>query len=123
MTGPRAFTLVEVLITTMLVALAVVSVLTGIRAIEFTNARAQNADLLQRLAAEKMNDLRILPDPGDGASTGSFSDRGYGDATWAVTVSSTATTSVEQVTVTATRHAASQSLTTLMFVPSAGGTP
>lgn len=119
----RAFTLVEVLVTTMLVAIAVVSVLTGIRAIEFTNARAQNADLLQRLAAEKMNDLRIMPDPGDGASSGDFSDRGYGDITWAVTVSNTNTAGVEQVTVTASRDAASQSLTTLMFAPSGEAAP
>jgi Tfp pilus assembly protein PilV len=118
----RAFTLVEVLVTTMLVAVAVVSVLSGIRAIEFTDLRARNADLLQRLAAEKMNDLRILPDPGDGANSGTFSDRGYGDITWTDSVTDTGTTGVEQVTVTTTRDAASQSLTTLMFVPSAGDT-
>ena len=118
----RGFTLIEVLVTTVLVAVAVTGVLGGIRAIGVTEARAHSADLLQRLAAEKMNDLRLLPDPSEAPSAGDFSDRGSAEVTWKLEVEATDTTTVDQVTVTASRGLDSQSLTTLMFVPPTTGT-
>lgn len=117
----RGFTLIEVLVTTVLVSVAVVSVLTAIRAIGNTDANARTADLLQRLAAEKMNELRVLPDPAASPGSGDFSDRGHGDVTWAVEVSNTAAEDVEEVTVTTSRGPESQSLSTMIYISSGTG--
>ena len=117
----RGFTLVEVLVTTVLVALAIVGVLTALRAVGVAETRVQTADLLQRLAAEKLNDLRLLPDPGQAAGGGDFSDRGYPDVTWKLAVEETDSDALVRVTVTASRAGASQDLTTLMYLrPSTG---
>ena len=118
---PRGFTLIEVLVTIVLVSVAIVGVLGGIRSIGAANARARTADLLQRLASEKMNDIKLRSDPSSGSNGGDFSDRGYRDITWAVTVEASGPTNVDQVTVTATRGRASQALTALVFVRPAGG--
>ena len=53
----RGFTLVEVLVTVVLVSVAIVGVLGGIRTIQDTNAKARTAELLQRLATEKISGL------------------------------------------------------------------
>jgi len=121
-TGPArrrrgGFTLIEVMVSTTLVAIAVVGALQGITAIQAGDAHAQTADLLQRLAAEKVGDIRILSDPGTGAGQGDFADRGYPDIAWTADVQTTNATYVDQVTVTATEGRQSQSLTTMVFVP------
>lgn len=117
----HGFTLVEVLVTTVLVAVAVVGVLGGIRSIGAADVKARTADLLQRLAAEKLHDLKVLPDPSDAPDSGDYSDRGYADITWNLAIEATGANNVDQVTVTTTRGGDSQALTTLMFVsPSAG---
>ncbi len=117
----RGFTLIEVLVTIVLVSVAIVAVLGGIRSIGAANTRARTADLLQRLASEKMNDLKLMPDPSSGQNDGDFSDRGYGDVHWDVTVEASGATNVDQVTVKASRGRASQALTALVFVRPSGG--
>ncbi len=113
--------MIEVLVTIVLVSIAIVGVMGGIRAIGQASARSRTADLLQRLASEKMNDIRLLSDPSAGSNGGDFSDRGYGDITWSVTTEASGADNVDQVTVTASRGGASQALTTLMFVRPSGG--
>lgn len=116
----RGFTLIEVLVTVVLVSVAVVGVLGGLRSIQAANARARSADLLQRLVSEKVGDIRLLADPGTGGNAGDFSDRGHGEISWTTRVEATGATNVDKVTVTATQGRASQALTTLVFVrPSA----
>ncbi len=117
----RGFTLIEVLVTVVLVSVAVVGVLGGIRSIQAAGARVRDADLMQRLVAEKMGDIRLLSDPSTGGNAGDFSDRGHADITWTADVETTATTDVDKVTVTATRGGQSQALTTLVFVRPSGG--
>lgn len=117
----HGFTLIEVLVTVVLVSLAVVGVLGGIRSIQAAGARARTADLLQRLVAEKAGDLKLLADPGAGASAGDFTDRGHPDITWTVSTEATGTTSLDKVTVTATQGRQEQALTTLIFVRSSSG--
>jgi prepilin-type N-terminal cleavage/methylation domain-containing protein len=111
-----AFTLIELLVTTVIVAIAVVGALGGIRALTAAQTKAQDAALLQRLADEKLNDLRILQDP-TSETTGDFSDRGYTDITWSADDETTATSNLDQITVTATRGNSSQSITTMIYVP------
>ena len=120
--SPRGFTLVEVLVTTVLVAVAIVGVLGGIRAIRDADAKAQTADLLQRLASEKINDVRLLQDPSTGGTDGDFTDRGYPDVSWALQETASGVTDLTQITVTVTRGKDSQALTTLLFVRPQAGT-
>ena len=118
----RGFTLIEVLVTVVLVSVAVVGVLGGIRSIQAAGARARDADLMQRLASEKVGDIRLLSDPSTGGNAGDFSDRGHADITWTASVETTGAANVDKVTVTATRGGQSQALTTLVFVRPSGGT-
>jgi hypothetical protein len=76
---------------------------------------------LQRLVAEKLGDVKLLADPGAGASAGDFADRGHPDITWTAAVEATGTTSLDKVTVTATQGRQEQALTTLIFVRPSGG--
>ncbi len=117
------FTMIEVLVTIVLVTVAFVGVFRGLRALAAIEARTQTADLLQRLSAEKINDLTLLPDPGAGAKTGDFSDRGYPGIGWSAQVEASDAANVDKVTVTATRGSASQALSTLLFVRAPGGAP
>jgi type II secretion system protein I len=117
-----AFTLIEVLVATVIVAIAIVGVLGGISSITSTKSSALDAAFLQRLANEKLNDLRMLQDPTTAGSTGDFSDRGYPDITWSSDVETTSTTNLDQVSVTATRGNRSQEISTLIYVLPAAGT-
>lgn len=119
----RGFTMVEVLVTVVLVSVALVGVFGGLRSLQAADARAQTADLLQRLASEKVADLKLLSDPSTGPGAGDFADRGYPDVTWSASVEATGTTDVDKVTITATRGRASQSLATLFFVRPSSGSP
>jgi len=112
----------EVLVTIVLVSIAVVGVLGGIRAIKTTDAKAQTADLLQRLASEKIADLKQLQDPSTGGTTGDFTDRGYPEISWSLQEDQSSVTNLTQITVTVTRGASTQALTTLLYVRPQTGT-
>lgn len=122
----RGFTLIEVLVTIVLVTLAVVGVLGGIRSLTVADVRAREADLLQRLASQKLNEMGSVTDPMTAETSGDFTDEGYGDVTWEMTVEPSGTTDLEIVKVTATRGDKSQELTALIYVRpttgAAGGT-
>jgi prepilin-type N-terminal cleavage/methylation domain-containing protein len=111
------FTLVEVMVASLLIAIAVTGVMGGIGAITRADSRAKDASLLQRLAGEKINDLLLLADPTEVGSQGDFGDRGYPDVTWSANITSTSITNLDQVTITASRGNESQSLTTQVYVP------
>ena len=113
--------MVEVLVTIVLVSVALVGVFGGLRSLQAADARARTADRLQRLAADKIADLRLLGDPAAGANSGDFRDEGYPDVTWTASVETTGAAGVDKVTVTATQGRASQALATLVFVRSASG--
>jgi type II secretory pathway pseudopilin PulG len=101
----------------LLVAIALVGAMGGIRAISRAESRARDAELLQRLAQEKIEDLKLLSDPSQAGAQGDFSDRGYPDVTWDANVMNTSITNVDQVTITAKRGDEAQSLTTQIYVP------
>lgn len=125
-TGARrrrsGFTLVEVIVTSMLVAVAVTGIYGGISALTAAQYHAQTADLLQRLAAEKLNDVSILSDPSADGANGDFTDRGYPNITWSLDEEASGTTNLDQVTVTVTEGKISQALTTMMYIAPATGT-
>ena len=118
----RGFTLIEVLVTIVLVSIAVVAVLGGLRVIAAADAQTRSADLMQRLVAEKLGDMRLLSDPAAAGSTGDFSDRGHPEITWTAAVEATGAADVDKVTVTATGDRRSQAVSTLIFVRPTGGT-
>lgn len=114
--GRRGFTLIELLVTIMLVAVALVGVMGGLRALGQAELKARKADLLQRLAAQKMEEIGVVIDPRSGENGGDFSEQGYPDITWTMDVQPGTEADVDEVTVTATQGADSQSLTGLVFI-------
>ena len=117
----RAFTLVEMLVTILLVGLALAGVFGGIRSLTVAEVRAREADLLQRLCAQKLSEMGTVTDPRTAETSGDFSDEGYANVTWTVEVEPSGSLNVDQVIVTATRNDETQTLTGLVFVrPLAG---
>jgi type II secretion system protein I len=110
-----AFTLVEMLVTIVIVAVAVVAVFRTIASLTETDVRARDADLLQRLACQKMAEMGVVTDPRTAENSGNFADQGYEAISWTVEVEPSGTLNVEQVTVTAERGDASQQITGLVF--------
>jgi len=108
--------MIEVLVTTVLVAVAISGVLQALGSVEAAQAKAQTVDRLMRLASEKMEDLKILADPADGGSSGDFSDRGYPNTTWSLTETTTSITNLDEVTITVTDGKDSQSLNSMVYV-------
>ncbi len=100
----------------MLVAVALVGVMGGLRALGQAELKARKADLLQRLAAQKMEEIGVVIDPRSGENGGDFSEQGYPDITWTMDVQPGTEADVDEVTVTATQGADSQSLTGLVFI-------
>jgi prepilin-type N-terminal cleavage/methylation domain-containing protein len=116
------FTLVEVMVTTILLTIALVGTYQGIGAMDTARAYAVKADLLQRLAVEKLSDSELLQDPSANGSSGDFSDRGYPNITWTLTENTTNVTNLDEVSVTATQGKQSQLVTTQMYVAPVGTT-
>lgn len=110
-----AFTLVEMLVTIVIVAVAVVGVFRAIAVLTETDKRARDADLLQRLACQKMAEMGVVTDPRTAENSGDFADQGYEAITWTVEVEPSGTLNVEQVTVTAQRDETSQQVIGLIF--------
>jgi len=122
MTRRSGFTLIEVMVTSIIVAVAVAGVFDGIRSMAKTEVKANTADLLQRLAVEKVNDLEILSDPSVGGDNGDFSDRGYPDIMWTADVETASITNVDELTVTVSQGTDSQTITTMVYVPQESST-
>jgi len=114
--------MIEVLVTCVLVTVAIAGVMGGVRSVEAAQAKAITADRLMRLASEKLEDAKILADPGDGGTSGDFSDRGYPDITWSLNEVSTSITNLDEVTITVTDGKESQSLDTMLYIVPAAGT-
>ncbi len=122
--GRAGFTLVEMLVTIVLVSLALVGIFGGMGAASRTEAKARDADLLQRLALQKMNEVGVVLDPRTSETSGDFADQGHPDVEWTIETESTQTLNVEQVTVTARRGDAAQALTGLVYLrPLSTGAP
>lgn len=83
MTGKRGFTLLEMIVATLIMAIAVVGLLSGIAGATRSAARLRDYDRVTQLARLQMNEL--LVDYGANASRSGQFDRvqtGYLDAGW-----------------------------------------
>jgi prepilin-type N-terminal cleavage/methylation domain-containing protein len=110
------FTLIEVLVATILLGVGIVGSLLAMRSVAKAQAAAQTADLLQRLAAEKLEDIKYLADPTQNGTSGDFSDRGYPEITWSLDDEASGVTNVDEDTVTVTSGKQSQSLETMIYL-------
>ncbi len=124
------FTLVELLVAILLVGVCIAGAFGGLAALGKTDARAHDAALLQRLAAQKLAEIPLTGDPTAQGDKGDFSDQGLADITWTMTVEQEADdANLNRLTVTVERGEQSQSLTELVFVrpqtttTTAGATP
>ena len=118
----RGFTLVEVLMAALLVAVAVTAVMGGLRALSAAEDKSAHAALLQRLAAAKGNEVMASTDPSSFGDGGDFSDRGHAEVSWTLDVETSGATNVDQITITAEMGAESQALTFLQYVRPQTGT-
>ena len=113
----RAFTLVEMLVTIVLVGAGIVAVFGGIRALGVADSKARTAVLLQGLAQQKLSEFGAVTDPTGADTSGDFSTQGYPDATWNADVQTTDTDNIDKITVTAVQGREQQALTELLYVP------
>ena len=112
----RAFTLIEVLVVVVLVSLSLVAVMNALRTMGATDAYARDADLLQRLAALKMAEIGTVSDPRTMDDSGDFAEQGYPAVEWRMETEPSGAENVDQVTITAERDNAAQSLVGLVFI-------
>ncbi|MBC7807666.1 MAG: prepilin-type N-terminal cleavage/methylation domain-containing protein [Akkermansiaceae bacterium] len=111
-----AFTLIEVLVVVVLVSLSLVAVMNALRTMGATDARVQDAELLQRLAALKMAEIGTVSDPRTMDGSGDFAEQGYPGIEWQMATEPSGAENVDQVTITAERGDAEQSLVGLVFI-------
>ena len=111
----KGFTLIELMVVIVFVAVAITGVMGGIRALSKADAKAQKLDLLQRLAQQKLNEFTSVTDPNNSDTSGDFSEQGHSEITWQVTVETSEYENVETITVEALEAENSQSLTALRF--------
>lgn len=112
----KGFTLVEMLVAILFVAVAMVGTMGGIRAIYQAEIKAQKVELLQKLAFQKMNEVSAAQDPNSGDLSGDFSEQGYTDIRWQQQTVPSGTENVNQITLTVTQGQESRVLSWFLFV-------
>ena len=117
-----AFTLIEMMVTVLLVGVGIAGVFGGIRALALAQAKAKMAERLQSLAMSKMNEMGAVTDPSSAATSGNFADQGEPNANYTVDAEATDTENLDKITVTVTEGTEQQSLTSLLYIPAATST-
>ena len=110
------FTLIEILVTVVFVAIAITGVMGGMSALSKADSKALKAELLQRLASQKMKEIQSVTAVNTAPTSGDFSELGYPAVSWTLEVTSSAVTNLYSASVTAVQGADSQSLTGLVYV-------
>jgi type II secretory pathway pseudopilin PulG len=114
------------MVTTALVGIALAGALAGIASLSKADTRARDAELLQRLAIQKMTEFESVSDPRAVENSGDFTDAGYPDAQWELTVETGSEENLDLLTITATRGTTEQVVKQLVYVQpitTTGGTP
>lgn len=98
-----------------LVGVAVTGVLGGLRAVGKAEAAIKDGELLQRLAADKADEVTATGQATSSGESGDFSDRGYPDVEWSYTVEASGETNVDKVTLETKKGDAIQTLRWLVY--------
>ena len=103
--GKRGFTMVEVIISIILLGTGVAAVMKAMSAISGAEAKSQTTALLRGLANSKYAELRATNDlTTSGDLNGDFSDQGHSDYVWKATSSAQGTTDLYVFTVTVNKQ-------------------
>jgi hypothetical protein len=104
------------LMTTLFVAIVLTAVMGSIRALAIADTKAHRSETLQRLAVEKLNEILSTTDVTTAETQGDFSAEGYQAVTWQMRLTSSGTTDLDIVTLTASYQGASQTVTALAAI-------
>jgi prepilin-type N-terminal cleavage/methylation domain-containing protein len=113
----RGFTLIEMLVTIVLITVGIVGVFGAIRAMAAADSKARTVDLLQSLAEFEMNQVGPVTDPTQIATSGDFTQQGYPLVTYTVTVETEDATNLDKITVTTSEGKEQATLVSLLYVP------
>lgn len=121
----KGFTLIEVLVATVLMAVGITACLMTMGALESGELKQEKSVSIHELAQRKFNEVMATVDLTQGGSSGDFSDWNLPDYRWSAAVNSTGTTNLDQLDVTVQSSqdtTRSVTITGLVYVPSQTGT-
>ncbi|MFZ4508339.1 MAG: prepilin-type N-terminal cleavage/methylation domain-containing protein [Fimbriimonas sp.] len=104
----RGFTLIEVVVSLLLLGVGIVGVLGGLSAITQSESRLEDRETMDRLAIDKLEELLATGDVDSATLSGDFSDRAENRFTWSATVQPTGIQDLEYVQVTIARRSNDQ---------------
>jgi len=93
--------LVEALVSIVLLGVGITSVMGGLSAMAKNQTRTRQVELLNQLLVQKFDEITATEDVFNGTTGGDFAAEGHPDIQWNAEVSTTGTTDLEAVTLTA----------------------
>ncbi len=121
----RGFTIMEALVSSALIAIGVVAVLQALMGIARNDNQQMESERMQRLAAQKLDELVATGQLVNGEIEGDFADENEPNYTWVASVGATGISNLNSLTIKVSRQTSqrtySTSLQTLQYVPSETG--
>lgn len=115
------YSLIEAMVSVIVVAIAVVGAITALSAMTRSEDRALTTEKMQRLASEKYDEIISTEDYINTSLSGNFDDRNESGYSWQVDVATTDETNLDSITVTVTKDSGSQAqpvkVVGLVYVP------
>jgi type II secretion system protein I len=119
----KGFTLIEVLVAIVLVAVGVTGTLGALSAMAQSKVRLQQSQLMQKLANDKLAEVIATGDAFNGAASGTFDSAGAENMTWSSEDASTGVENLDAITVTVKKDDREVSASTLYYrAPATTGT-
>jgi len=119
----KGFTLIEVLVATVLVAVGVTGTLSALSAMAQSKTRVQQSQLMQKLADDKLAEVIATGDAFNGTASGSFDGTDATGITWSSQDDSTGVENLDAITVTVKKGDREVTASTLIYrAPAATGT-
>ena len=119
----KGFTLIEVLVAIVLVAIGVTGTLGALSAMAQSKVRLQQSQLMQKLANDKLAEVIATGDVFNGTASGTFDSPGAENMTWSSEDGSTGVENLDAITVTVKKDDREVSASTLYYrAPATAGT-
>ncbi len=119
----KGFTLIEVLVAIVLVAVGVTGTLGALSAMAQSKVRLQQSQLMQKLANDKLAEVIATGDASNGSASGTFDSAGAEKMTWSTEDESTGVENLDAITVTVKQDDREVSASTLYYrAPATTGT-